>query len=134
MLDSFPVLQFASQCKWLLPSSVLCFAIAFACDNCFGAAEEPRWQRWAEGAGIAALMGFAGYLVVLWLAIDRAALYAGGPAPSLWMPIVLNAGIGAVFGSTIPNWYRAVARPTCVAVPRSESDTPRISEPRAATV
>ena len=134
MLDSFPVLQFASQCKWLLPSSVLCFAIAFTCDNCFGAAEEPRWQRWAEGAGIAALMGFAGYLVVLWLAIDRAALYAGGPAPSLWMPIVLNAGIGAVFGSTIPNWYRAVARPTCVAVPRTESDAPRIPEPRAVTI
>jgi hypothetical protein len=54
-------------------------------------------------------MGFAGYLVVLWLAADRA-LYAGAPAPSLWMPVVLNAGIGALFGSTVPHWYRSVAR------------------------
>jgi hypothetical protein len=135
MLDSFPVLQFASQCKWLLPSSTLAFAISFACDNRYGAEQEPWWQRWAEGAGIAALMGFAGYLVVLWLAADRAALYAGGPTPSLWMPIVLNAGIGAVFGSTIPHWYRGVARRVrTVAVGQPENTAPRIAEPQGATI
>jgi hypothetical protein len=135
MQDSFPVLAFASQCKWLLPSSILAFAIAFACDNRFGAEEEPRWQRWAEGAGIAALMGFAGYLVVLWLAADRAALYAGGATPSLWMPVVLNAGIGAVFGSTIPHWYRSVARRVrTVAGAPPENTAPPIAEPQGATV
>jgi hypothetical protein len=45
MPDSFPVLQFASQCKWLLASSTLAFAIAFTCDNRFGSEEEPRWRR-----------------------------------------------------------------------------------------
>ena len=135
MPDSFPVLQFASQCKWLLASSTLAFAIAFTCDNRFGAEEEPRWQRWAEGAGIAALMGFAGYLVVLWLAADRAALYAGAPTPSLWMPVVLNAGIGAVFGSTVPHWYRGVARRVrTVAVAQPENTAPRIAEPHGATI
>lgn len=135
MPDSFPVLEFASQCKWLLPSSILAFLIAFACDNRFGAEEEPRWQRWTEGAGIAALMGFAGYLVVLWLAADRAALYAGGPTPSLWMPIVLNVGIGAVFGSTIPHWYRSVARRVrAVAVAPPENAAPPIAEPQGAAV
>jgi hypothetical protein len=135
MPDSFPVLQFGSQCKWLLASSTLAFAIAFTCDNRFGAEEEPRWQRWAEGAGIAALMGFAGHLVVLWLAADRAALYAGGPTPSLWMPVVLNAGIGAVFGSTVPHWYRSVARRVrTVAVAQPENTAPRIAEPHGATI
>jgi hypothetical protein len=79
-----PVLQFASQCKWLLASSILAIAIAFACDNRFGAEEEPWWQRWAEGAGIAALLGLARYLVVLWLEADRAALYTGGPTALHW--------------------------------------------------
>ena len=137
-----PVLQFASQCKWLLASSILAFAIAFACDNRFGAEEEPWWQRWAEGAGIAALLGFAGYLVVLWLEADRAALYTGGPTalhggptPSLWMPVVLNAGIGAVFGSTVPHWYRGIARRVrTVAVSRPEDTTQRIAEPQGAII
>jgi hypothetical protein len=40
-----------------------------------------------------------------------------------------------VFGSTIPRWYRAVARRTrTIAVPRSESGAPRIAEPQGATV
>ncbi len=139
MLDSFPVLPFVlpfvSQCKWLLSSSVLAFALAFGCDNKFDANEEPRWQRWAEGAGIAALMGLAGYLVVLWLASDRVALYAGAPIPRLWLPVLLNAGIGAVFGSTVPHWYRSIARSgRATAATAPEFAKPRVSEPQAAAV
>jgi hypothetical protein len=134
MADSFPVLPFAGQCKWLLSSSVLAFALAFACDNRFGADEEPRWLRWAEGAGIAALMGVAAYVVVLWMAPDRAALYAGGPMPALRMPILLNAGIGALFGATVPHWYRSTARRMKAAAAAPGLAPPPIGEPHSLAI
>jgi hypothetical protein len=113
MLDGpAPILQFSAQCKWLLSSTSLAFVLAFACDNRFDQEREPWWFRWAEGASVAVLMGVVGMLVVMWLAPDRAALYPSGKVPSLWMPILLNGGIGALFGSTVPHWYRSTARRT----------------------
>jgi hypothetical protein len=104
-----PFLAFDAQCKWLLLSTTLAFALAFACDDASDANDEPEWLRWAEGAGIAALMGVAGLLVVQWLASDQAALHRDIPPPATWIPIALSASIGALFGSTVPHWYRVTA-------------------------
>jgi hypothetical protein len=132
MPDSFPVLPFASQCKWLLSSTTLAFALAYACDDRFEAGDEPRWLRWAEGAFIAMLMGIAGLLIVQWLAVDRAALHPGVETPRLWIPILLNAGIGALFGATIPHWYRCTARRMKTPQNTPEFEKPTIGEPQSA--
>ena len=132
MLDGpAPILPFAAQCKWLLSSTTLAFALAFACDNRVNQEREPWWLRWVEGASVAVLMGCVGMLVAMWLAPDRVALYANGHVPSLWMPILLNGGIGALFGSTIPHWYRSTARRTRTARGSTEPERSAIGDPRA---
>jgi hypothetical protein len=108
--DSGPIMPFAGQSKWLLLSTVLAVALAYACDDFIGAKREPGWLRWAEGAGLAALMAFTGLLVVNWLQSDQAALHLNEARPRLWTPVLLSASIGALFGTTIPHWYRWVMR------------------------
>ena len=54
-------------------------------------------------------MALMGVLVVNWLQIDRAADLATH-RPSLWMPVLLSASIGSLFGATIPQWYRRTMR------------------------
>lgn len=109
---SGPVLPFSAQCKWLVLSTVLALALAFECDN-FRNDVPPPLLRWAEGAGLGVLMGMVGAFVVYWLRVDQALLHANDKPPSLLVPILLSAAIGALFGSTIPHWYRtSVSRVT----------------------
>jgi hypothetical protein len=108
--DSGPIMPFAGQCKWLLLPTVLSVAIAFTCDDFAGTASEPSWLRWVEGASTAGLMALTGLLVMRWLQIDQTALHPNGTPPPLWMPMLLSASIGALFGATIPNWYRQTMR------------------------
>jgi hypothetical protein len=109
-IDSGPIMPFAGQCKWLLMSTVLAVALAFACDDLAGSENEPAELRWIESAALGALMALTGWLVVTWMAPDQAALHPNGAAPSLTIAIVLSASIGALFGFTIPHWYRGTVR------------------------
>jgi hypothetical protein len=108
--DSGPIMPFAGQCKWLPLPTVLSVAIAFTCDDFAGTASEPSWLRWVEGASTAGLMALTGLLVMRWLQIDQTALHPNGTPPPLWMPMLLSASIGALFGATIPKWYRQTMR------------------------
>ena len=110
--DGDSVMPFAGQCKWLLSSTVMAFALAFACDDFATAEQDPAWLRWVESLGLGALIGIAGLLAVNWLAGDQAALHPNSPTPPLWIPVLLNASIGILFGATIPNWYRRILRNT----------------------
>ena len=113
--ESGPILPFLAQCKWLVLSTTLAFALAFACDDHVAAGQEPRWLRWVETAGIAVLMGVVGLLVVRWLAVDQQALHSGTQVPSLGVPVMLSVAIGALFGATIPHWYRQTAQRAAAA-------------------
>jgi hypothetical protein len=108
--DSLPTITFAAQCKWLLSSTVLAVALAFLCDDYARAEREPAWLRWVEGAGLAGLMALTGTLVVNWLQPDQAAAHPDGQAPPLWVAVLLSASMGALFGATIPHWYRRTMR------------------------
>jgi hypothetical protein len=108
--DSGPIMPFTGQCKWLLLPTVLSVALAFACDDFAQTAREPAWARWIEGLALAGLMAVTGLLVMHWLVVDQAALHPNDKPPPLWMPVVLSALIGALFGATIPNWYRTTMR------------------------
>jgi hypothetical protein len=99
------LLPFGAQCKWLALSTVLAVLLAFACDNYVTEAQAPRWLRWAESVSIAGGMALVGYVVVTWLAADLAATGWRTPAQP-WLPVALSAVIGALFGATIPHWYR----------------------------
>ncbi len=103
------IMPFAAQCKWLALSTALAVGLAFACDDFANTDYEPKWLKWVESAGLAGLMALMGVLVVNWLQIDRAADLATH-RPSLWMPVLLSASIGALFGATIPQWYRRTMR------------------------
>jgi len=105
-----PILPFAAQCKWLLLSTILAFALAFECDDHLREFATPKWLRWVEGAGLAALLALTGVLVMQWLAPDQLQLHPFDPPPKLWLPVALSAGIGALFGATIPHWYRGSVR------------------------
>ena len=107
--SSGPVLPFHAQRKWLLLSTTLAFALAFECDN-YQSSVAPSWLRWVEGASLAILMALTGAFVVHWLQPDQLLLHPHDMPPKLWVPIGLSAAIGALFGSTIPHWYR-----TCVS-------------------
>ncbi|WP_321922300.1 hypothetical protein [Paraburkholderia guartelaensis] len=106
LVSSGPILPFPAQCKWLLLSTMLAFALAFECDN-YRSEAAPPWLRWVEGAGLAMLMAATGAFVVHWLRADQLQLHPHDMPPKLWLPIGLSAAIGALFGSTIPHWYRA---------------------------
>ena len=102
-----PILPFAAQAKWLLLPTVLSIALAFACDDTIEADHELWWLRWVESAGLAALMGLSGFLVMRWLSVNQPTVQH-----LLLIPILLNASIGALFGATIPYWYRKTMRGT----------------------
>jgi hypothetical protein len=106
-LDVHPLIPFTAQAKWLLPPTVLSIALAFACDDTIEADHELWWLKWAESAGLAALMGLSGFLVMRWLSVDQPAVQH-----LLLIPSLLNASIGALFGATIPYWYRKTMRGT----------------------
>ena len=102
-----PILPFAAQAKWLLLPTVLSIALAFACDDTIEADHELWWLRWVESAGLAALMGLSGFHVMRWLSVNQPTVQH-----LLLIPILLNASIGALFGATIPYWYRKTMRGT----------------------
>ena len=105
--DVQPVLPFVDQSKWLLLPTVLSIALAFACDDAIEVDHELWWLRWVESAGLAALMGLLGTLVMRWLSENQHAVQH-----LLLIPSLLNATIGALFGATIPYWYRKTMRGT----------------------
>jgi hypothetical protein len=100
-LDVHPLLPFVAQAKWLLLPTVNSIALAFACDDAIEADHEPWWLRWVESAGLAALMGLSGFLVMRWLSVNQPTVQH-----LLLIPSLLSASIGALFGATIPYWYR----------------------------
>jgi hypothetical protein len=99
--------------------TVLAVVLAFECDNYSLQNQDPAWLSWAEGAALAAVMACAGLLVVQWLQEDWAALHFAHTGPR-WIPVLLSASIGALFGGTIPRWYRKTLR---------RSDSPLASAP-----
>jgi hypothetical protein len=68
-LDVHPLIPFAAQAKWLLLPTVLSIALAFACDDTIEADHELWWLKWVESAGLAALMGLSGFLVMRLLSV-----------------------------------------------------------------
>jgi hypothetical protein len=102
-----PVLTFAAQAKWLLLPTVLSIALAFACDDAVETDHEWWWLKWVESAALAALMGLSGFIVMRWLNVNQPAVQHLQLIPSL-----LSAAIGALFGATIPYWYRKSVRGT----------------------
>jgi hypothetical protein len=106
--DVHPILPFAAQAKWLLLPTVHSIALAFACDDTIEADHEFWWLKWAESAGLAALMGLSGFLVMRWLSVNQPAVQQH----LLLIPSLLSASIGALFGATIPYWYRKTMRGT----------------------
>jgi hypothetical protein len=106
--DVHPILPFAAQAKWLLLPTVHSIALAFACDDTIEADHELWWLKWAESAGLAALMGLWGFLVMRWLSVNQ----PGVQQHLLLVPSLLSASIGALFGATIPYWYRKTMRGT----------------------
>jgi hypothetical protein len=105
--DIHNILPFAAQAKWLLLPTVHSIALAFACDDAIEAGHELWWLRWVESAGLAALMGLSGFLVMRWLNVNQPAVQH-----LQLIPILLSASIGALFGATIPYWYRKTMRGT----------------------
>ncbi|MBR0854155.1 hypothetical protein [Bradyrhizobium liaoningense] len=100
-----PTLPFAAQAKWLLLPTVLSIALAFACDDAIETDHEAWWLKWVESAGLAALMGLCGFLVMRWLSASQNTI-----PHLLLIPSLLSASIGALFGATIPYWYRKTVR------------------------
>ncbi len=127
-LDEQRMLPFSAQAKWLLMSTVLAIALAFECDDFLEADHEAWWLKWLEGAGLALFMAACGLLTMRWLAVDRAAVYPDGLPISVWIPGLLSASIGALFGTTIPYWYRKIMRGT------GANDVPKPAVPRADNV
>ena len=132
VLDEQHMLPFTAQAKWLLMPTILAIALAFECDDLLEADHEPWWLKWLEGVGLAALMSVCGLLIIRWLAVDRTALYPDGVPLSVWIPALLSASIGALFGTTIPCWYRETMRriamhnATQLVVPRADTIAPAI--------
>jgi hypothetical protein len=104
-IDGGAILPFAAQCKWLLMPAVLAAALAFVCDDFARADHEPMWLTYVESVVLAGLMGITGLLVIFWLQSDL----PNHPSTPL-IPVMLSASIGALFGATIPQWYRQALR------------------------
>jgi putative flippase GtrA len=96
---------FSQHCTWLILPTVMALALAFACDNYGRERTEPKWLAWAEAIGMAAIIAGAGFLAVQLLE------QAGVPRrSSVLLPIATGAAMGALFGGTIPRWYRRMLR------------------------
>jgi hypothetical protein len=120
-----PLVPFTAQAKWLLLPTVLSIALAFACDDTIEADHEPRWLRWAESAGLAAIMGFSGFIVMRWLSANQPNVQQH----LLLIPCLLSASIGVLFGATIPYWYRKTMRGTSADCVPDEQITLVVGQP-----
>jgi len=118
--DPSQIPVFAEQSKWLLLATVLSMAVAFCCDDFLQGNPEPPWLRYAEGAAIAALMAVIGLVVASWMNTGTPSVSPNDQAVRMVFRIVLSAAIGALFGTTIPHWYRnSVRQADEVALSRS---------------
>ncbi len=108
---SLPPISFSAQCKWLLLPVAMAAALAFECDDYVAANKVPVWLQWVEGAALAVIMAFAGFLAVQWI---FQALNTPIP-PRVLFPILLSASMGFLFGATIPSGYRRIVRQTGAA-------------------
>jgi hypothetical protein len=107
-----PLMSFGLQSRWLALSFALAVALAFACDDAVRREAEPAWLRWAEAAALALVMAGTSGLVVHWIANDLQVMTHGKSLPPFWTGSLLSACIGALFGATIPRWYRDTLRAT----------------------
>ena len=105
VLGGPPQLPFSQQCAWLALPTLMALSLAFACDDGVRRETEPAWLAWAEAAVIGGVIAGTGFLVVQWLAQHGA--HRGG---SVMIPITIGAAMGALFGGTIPRWYRQTLR------------------------
>ncbi len=129
--DAHAISPFVVQAKWVLLPTALAIGLAFACDDGIEADHEPWWLRWVESLGLAILMAGVGLFVVHWLSINRASQVDIIPPLSMWIPGLLSASIGALFGATIPYWYRKTFRGTGEAnrepvLPRTDKIAPAV--------
>lgn len=105
-----PMLPFALQCRWLLLPFVLAIVLAYECDD-YAGEREPVWLSFAESAALAGVMSLSGLFVVYWLQQDADNFGAAQlHHPTFLTPALLSAAIGALFGATIPRWYRKTLR------------------------
>jgi hypothetical protein len=104
-----PLTPFFSQAKWLLLSVTLTVMLASLCDNNVLETTDPPWLRPLESIALACVMAITGWLVILWVTPDIARVRPNIPVRP-WAPVLVNAGIGALFGYTWPSWYRRSLR------------------------
>ncbi|CAB3801354.1 hypothetical protein LMG27177_05036 [Paraburkholderia fynbosensis] len=100
-----PMTPFFSQAKWLLLSVTLTVTLASLCDDYVLQPADPPWLRPLESIALACVMAIAGWLVINWVMPDIARVRPNIPVTS-WTPVLVSAGIGALFGYTWPAWYR----------------------------
>jgi len=100
-----PIPPFLAQTKWLLLSVTLTVTLAWMCDDYGLESKDPRWLRPAESIVLALLIALVSWLVVRSVAQDFARIRPGATW-SPWTPVLVSAGIGALFGFTWPSWYR----------------------------
>jgi len=103
---SLPPIPFSAQCKWLLLPVAMAAALAFECDDYVAVNKVPAWLQWIEGAALAVVMAFAGFVAVQWI---YQSLGTAIP-PRVLLPILLSASLGFLFGATIPSGYRRILR------------------------
>lgn len=121
---SVPIpVTFSQQSAWLLLPTVMALVIAFACDDCARRQADPVWLTWAEALGIGGIIAFCGFLVNH--VLEQAGVHH---QRSVMIPIVIGASMGALFGGTIPHWYRRMLRQsgTAPAVDRSDASVPLV--------
>ncbi|MFP3558670.1 hypothetical protein SB861_49620 [Paraburkholderia sp. SIMBA_049] len=106
-----PMTPFFSQTKWLLLSVTLTVMLASLCDNNVLEATDPRWLRPLESLVLACVMALVGWLVIRWVTPDIERVRPDLPVRQ-WVPVLISAGIGALFGYTWPSWYRRSLRAT----------------------
>ncbi|MCP3705437.1 hypothetical protein M3I54_00260 [Paraburkholderia sp. CNPSo 3274] len=100
-----PMTPFFSQAKWLLLSVTLTVTLASLCDDYVLQPADPPWLRPLESVSLACVMAIAGWLVINWVMPDIVRVRPNIPVRS-WTPVLVSAGIGALFGYTWPAWYR----------------------------
>ncbi len=103
-------LTFPQQCTWLVLPTMMALSLAFACDDGARRETEPSWLAWVEAAVIGGIIAAGGFLVVQLLNQDGVTFR--GPVA---IPIMIGGAMGALFGGTIPRWYRRTLRQTVTA-------------------
>jgi putative flippase GtrA len=118
ILLTAPPRPFSQHCTWLLLPTIMALSLAFACDNCIRRKVEPAWLSWIEALGIGGIIASGGFLVV------RLLEQSGVPhRGSLMIPIAIGAAMGALFGGTIPRWYRQMLWQAEASSPSGAFDT-----------